>query len=76
MSGARSSPGYPRLSTADVVGLALVLPPGSVDPNHPVAHFQEWLGAALRTPGACGPQRAHRAADDETTVGRGGVHSP
>lgn len=76
MPSDRPTPANPLLGAVDTVGLALILPPGAVEPGHPVARTQDVLRAALQTPGACVPQRATRAADDETTVGRGGVGSP
>lgn len=75
MTGDRLGPSN-RATTAEAVGLALVLPTGTVSPDDPVAHFQQWLGAALRTPDVCCGDGTHRAADEETTVGRGGACSP
>lgn len=66
----------PQLSAADMVGLAFILPPQD-DPDDPIARTQAVLRESLRSsvPG-CPHSRARMAADDETTVGRGGVRSP
>lgn len=69
-------PSYVRHSAADLVGLALILPP-QIDPHDPVARTQVLLSEALRSSVPGSPQGQERKADDEPfSVGRGGAHAP
>lgn len=71
-----SRPSRARFTSADVVGLALVLPP-QTDPHDPIAQTQALLAEALRSSAPASPQGQERkAADEPSAVGRGGAHAP
>ncbi|MEV6822458.1 hypothetical protein AB0M72_27320 [Nocardiopsis dassonvillei] len=61
---------------AEVVGLALILPPQPHDPDDAIACMQQVLRESLRTPARGDSPSCARAADPAQGVGRGGARTP
>lgn len=61
---------------AQIVGLALILPPQPYDPDDAIACMQRVLAASLQTPAHSDSPSPARVADDTQGVGWGGVRTP